>query len=106
MSLNLRSYFPESWWWNFKELKNPGNHSVNNIAPDSITTWEVQAISISPQKGFCIVDPHTFDVFKDFFVSLRLPYSVKRHEQLEIKAVVYNYLPDDLQVILPVTGVI
>ncbi|NXJ08958.1 CO4 protein, partial [Odontophorus gujanensis] len=98
MTLNLRSYFPESWWWHFKEVKNPGNHSVTNIAPDSITTWEVQAISISPQKGFCIADPHTFDVFKDFFVSLRLPYSVKRHEQLEIKAVIYNYLPNDLQV--------
>ncbi|XP_035398718.1 complement C4-like [Cygnus atratus] len=105
MSLNLRSYFPESWWWNFKEVKNPGNHSVNNIAPDSITTWEVQAISISPQKGFCIADPHTFDVFKDFFVSLRLPYSVKRHEQLEIKAVVYNYLPDDLQVTVTMDAV-
>lgn len=25
--------------------------SVTSIAPDSITTWEVQAISISPQKG-------------------------------------------------------
>lgn len=25
--------------------------SVASIAPDSITTWEVQAISISPQKG-------------------------------------------------------
>ncbi|OXB53679.1 hypothetical protein ASZ78_001398 [Callipepla squamata] len=98
MTLNLRSYFPESWWWHFKEVKNPGNHSVTNIAPDSITTWEVQAISISPQKGFCVADPHTFDVFKDFFVSLRLPYSVKRHEQLEIKAVIYNYLPNDLQV--------
>ncbi|OXB77186.1 UNVERIFIED_CONTAM: hypothetical protein H355_012553 [Colinus virginianus] len=98
MTLNLRSYFPESWWWHFKEVKSPGNHSVTNIAPDSITTWEVQAISISPQKGFCIADPHTFDVFKDFFVSLRLPYSVKRHEQLEIKAVIYNYLPNDLQV--------
>ncbi|NXK51540.1 CO4 protein, partial [Chauna torquata] len=105
MSLNLRSYFPESWWWNFKEVKNPGNHSVSNIAPDSITSWEVQAISISPQKGFCIADPHTFDVFKDFFVSLRLPYSIKRHEQLEIKAVVYNYLPDDLQVTVTMDAV-
>lgn len=56
--------------------------------------------------GFCIADPHTFDVFKDFFVSLRLPYSVKRHEQLEIKAVIYNYLPEDLQVILASTSVI
>ncbi|NXJ58969.1 CO4 protein, partial [Rostratula benghalensis] len=98
-SVNLRTYFPESWWWNFEEVKNPGNHSVVNFAPDSITTWEVQAISISPQKGFCIADPHTFAVFKDFFVSLRLPYSVRRHEQLEIKAVVYNYLPNDLQVV-------
>ncbi|NWQ79118.1 CO4 protein, partial [Columbina picui] len=99
LSVNLRTYFPESWWWNFVEVKNPGKHSVHNFAPDSITTWEVQAISISPQKGFCIANPHTFAVFKDFFVSLRLPYSVRRHEQLEIKAVVYNYLPNDLQVV-------
>ncbi|XP_040514234.1 complement C4 isoform X2 [Gallus gallus] len=105
MTLNLRSYFPESWWWQLKEVKNPGNHSVTSIAPDSITTWEVQAISISPQKGFCVADPHTFDVFKDFFVSLRLPYSVKRHEQLEIKAVIYNYLPNDLQVTVKMDAV-
>ncbi|XP_072710728.1 complement C4-A-like [Ciconia boyciana] len=105
ISVNLRSYFPESWWWNFEEVKNPGNHSVANFAPDSITTWEVQAISVSPQKGFCIADPHTFAVFKDFFVSLRLPYSVRRHEQLEIKAVVYNYLPNDLQVTVTMDAV-
>ncbi|NXA33843.1 CO4 protein, partial [Eudromia elegans] len=98
-SITLRSYFPESWWWNIKELKHPGNHSIKSVVPDSITTWEIQAISISPQKGFCIADPHTFEVFKDFFISLRLPYSVKRHEQLEIKAVIYNYLPEDLQVV-------
>ncbi|NXT80660.1 CO4 protein, partial [Zapornia atra] len=97
-SVNLRSYFPETWWWNFKEVKKAGNHSVENFVPDTITTWEVQAISISPQKGFCVADPHSFAVFKDFFVSLRLPYSVRRHEQLEVKAVIYNYLPNDLQV--------
>ncbi|KFW85254.1 Complement C4, partial [Manacus vitellinus] len=104
-SVSLRSYFPESWWWHFEEVENPGNHSVENFAPDSITTWEVQAISISPEKGFCVADPHTFAVFKDFFVSLRLPYSVRRHEQLEIKAVVYNYLPNDLQVTVKMDAV-
>nr|XP_026646509.1 complement C4 isoform X2 [Zonotrichia albicollis] len=104
-SVNLRSYFPESWWWNFEEVESPGNHSVKNFAPDSITTWEVQAISISPEKGFCVADPHSFTVFKDFFVSLRLPYSVRRHEQLEIKAVVYNYLPNDLQVTVKMEAV-
>ncbi|NWU08051.1 CO4 protein, partial [Cephalopterus ornatus] len=104
-SVSLRSYFPESWWWHFEEVKIPGNHRVENFAPDSITTWEVQAISISPEKGFCVADPHTFAVFKDFFVSLRLPYSVRRHEQLEIKAVVYNYLPNDLQVTVKMDAV-
>ncbi|NWW71026.1 CO4 protein, partial [Climacteris rufus] len=104
-SVSLRSYFPESWWWNIEEVESPGKHSVKNFAPDSITTWEVQAISISPEKGFCVADPHTFAVFKDFFVSLRLPYSVRRHEQLEIKAVVYNYLPNDLQVIVKMDAV-
>ncbi|NWV05858.1 CO4 protein, partial [Ptilonorhynchus violaceus] len=104
-SVILRSYFPESWWWNLEEVKSPGKHSVKNFAPDSITTWEVQAISISPEKGFCVADPHNFAVFKDFFVSLRLPYSVRRHEQLEIKAVVYNYLPNDLQVIVKMDAV-
>ncbi|NWS68488.1 CO4 protein, partial [Crotophaga sulcirostris] len=97
--VNLRSYFPESWWWNFEEVKSPGKQRVQNFVPDSITTWEIQAISISPQKGFCIADPYTFTVFKDVFVSLRLPYSVRRNEQLEIKAVVYNYQPNDLQVL-------
>lgn len=64
--------------------------------------WNFQ-LSFLLIPGFCVADPHTFDVFKDFFVSLRLPYSVKRHEQLEIKAVIYNYLPNDLQVKLPQT---
>ncbi|NXE59078.1 CO4 protein, partial [Calcarius ornatus] len=104
-SVSLRSYFPESWWWSFEEVERPGKHSVKNFAPDSITTWEVQAISISPEKGFCVADPHSFAVFKDFFVSLRLPYSVRRHEQLEIKAVVYNYLPNDLQVTVKMEAV-
>ena len=28
---------------------------------------------------------------QDFFIDLRLPYSVVRNEQVEIRAVLYNY---------------
>ncbi|XP_067419140.1 complement C4-A-like [Emydura macquarii macquarii] len=104
-SINLRSFFPESWWWETIEVKNPGQQRITKVVPDSITTWEIQAISVSPQKGFCITDPKTFKVFKDFFVSVRLPYSVKRYEQLEVKAVVYNYLSEDLQVTVKMVAV-
>lgn len=36
--------------------------------------------------------------WKRFFVDLRLPYSVARNEQVEIKAVIHNYGYDDMHV--------
>lgn len=36
--------------------------------------------------------------WKRFFVDLRLPYSVARNEQVEIKAVIHNYGYEDMHV--------
>lgn len=41
--------------------------------------------------GVCVADPYEITVMKDFFIDLRLPYSVVRNEQVEIRAVLYNY---------------
>lgn len=41
--------------------------------------------------GICVADPYELTVAKDFFVDLKLPYSAVRNEQLEIKAVLYNF---------------
>ena len=45
-----------------------------------------------------MVEPIELKTFKNIFVSLRLPYSVRRYEQLSIVAVIYNYGPDAVQV--------
>jgi Alpha-2-macroglobulin family len=37
-------------------------------------------------------------VFKPFFVSLNLPYSVVRGEQFQLKVTVFNYLETNVQV--------
>jgi len=37
-------------------------------------------------------------VFKPFFVSLNLPYSVVRGEQLVLQAIVFNYMAKDVDV--------
>ncbi|KAI7801069.1 complement C4-1 [Triplophysa rosa] len=97
-AIHLRSYFPQSWMWTVVESDNSGTVRHRAVAPDSITTWEVQAVGISPTKGFCIAEPKPLRVFQDFFVSVILPYSVKRNEQLQVKAVAYNYKPDSLQI--------
>ncbi|XP_045069703.1 complement C4-like [Coregonus clupeaformis] len=98
VSVHLRSYFPQTWMWDIVDVEPSGlvRHSI--AVPDSITTWEVQAVGISKTKGFCIAEPKPLVVFQDFFVSLRLPYSVKRNEQLQVKAVVYNYRTNSMEV--------
>ncbi|KAG5837493.1 hypothetical protein ANANG_G00239860 [Anguilla anguilla] len=96
--IHLRSYFPQSWMWQIKNVDASGTVRHNDNLPDSITTWEIQTIGISQGKGFCVAEPQRLKVFQDFFVSLKLPYSVKRNEQLEVKAVVYNYKTEPLEV--------
>ncbi|KAM4676611.1 complement C3-like isoform 2-T2 [Discoglossus pictus] len=92
-----RSEFPESWFWKVEEmLERPdingiSTKSLNVFLKDSITTWEVLAVSLSENKGICVAQPFEIVVLKDFFIDLRLPYSVVRNEQVEIRGILYNY---------------
>ncbi|XP_003798046.1 complement C3 [Otolemur garnettii] len=94
-----RSHFPESWLWrmvDLDELKDQQKDGLstkvmNVFLKDSITTWEILAVSLSDKKGICVADPYEITVMQDFFIDLRLPYSVVRNEQVEIRAVLYNY---------------
>uniref|UniRef100_A0A3Q2CWB6 Complement component c3b, tandem duplicate 2 n=1 Tax=Cyprinodon variegatus TaxID=28743 RepID=A0A3Q2CWB6_CYPVA len=100
----LRSKFYESWLW--MDVNLPSETDKDGLAlknminplPDSITEWGVLAISASPETGFCVAEPYNFKTWKHFFVDLKLPYSVARNEQVEIKAVVHNYGNDEMHV--------
>lgn len=45
-----------------------------------------------------MADPYEITVMKEFFIDLRLPYSVVRNEQVEIRAILYNYWTDEITV--------
>ncbi|XP_014911909.1 complement C4-B-like, partial [Poecilia latipinna] len=91
----IRQFFPPSF--EFREFLVTGKKSHTLTLPDSITTWEIQVVTLSSETGLCVVKPHELRAFKESFVSLRLPYSVKRFEQLSISPVIYNYGENDLQ---------
>ncbi|XP_015667008.1 venom factor [Protobothrops mucrosquamatus] len=99
-----RSDFPESWLWLTENLNAvPNNEGISSktvpfYLRDSITTWEVLAVSITPTKGICVAEPYEITVMKDFFIDLRLPYSVVKNEQVEVRAILYNYVDDDIDV--------
>ncbi|KAI1886085.1 hypothetical protein AGOR_G00210390 [Albula goreensis] len=86
---SIRRFFQTSF--EFREIDVNGRRTHEVILPDSITNWEIQTVSLSQSHGFCVLEPDDLRVFKKVFISLRLPYSVKRYEQLFITAVIYNY---------------
>lgn len=102
--ITSRSLFPESWLWQVEPLtERPNELGISTktlpvYLKDSITTWEVLAISLSQTKGLCVADPYEITVMKEFFIDLRLPYSVVRNEQVEIRAILYNYWTHDIKV--------
>ncbi|KAH1176297.1 hypothetical protein KIL84_021031 [Mauremys mutica] len=101
----VRSYFPESWLWEKFVLAEAAplqtglaRHLISKYLPDSITTWHILAVSLRKDKGLCVSEPYEVVVKVPFFVDLRLPYSVVRNEQVELRAVVHNYHEEELQV--------
>ncbi|XP_037375338.1 complement C4-B-like [Talpa occidentalis] len=97
----VRSYFPENWLWNVERVN--GFLQFSPLVPDSITTWEIHGVSLSETKGLCVAAPLKIQVFREFHLHLRLPVSIRRFEQLELRPVLYNYLDKNLTVSVHVT---
>nr|XP_055060099.1 complement C3-like isoform X2 [Misgurnus anguillicaudatus] len=101
-----RTLFSESWLW--KEVTLPACKDKNCLTTsftkeiiylkESITTWQILAVSLSDTNGICVADPQEMIIFKNFFIDLKMPYSAVRNEQLEIKAIIHNYTPQKKKV--------
>uniref|UniRef100_A0A8C8GKI5 Anaphylatoxin-like domain-containing protein n=1 Tax=Oncorhynchus tshawytscha TaxID=74940 RepID=A0A8C8GKI5_ONCTS len=98
--IKSRSFFPESWLWNEESLPHEIVQCTTKSIdlPDSITSWQITAIGLSKTHGICVSEPLTLIVRKNFFLDLKLPYSAVRNEQLEIKAILHNYMADTITV--------
>jgi CD109 antigen len=67
--------------------------------PDTITSWQITGFSINKQNGLGITEKSSkVTVFKPFFVTTQLPYSVKRGEVLTISVQVMNYMTEEKKV--------
>ncbi|XP_031666506.1 complement C3 isoform X2 [Oncorhynchus kisutch] len=94
----IRSKFDVSWMWTTILLSDKETHAgivthekTNMVLQDSITQWMILGISTSETKGVCVAEPVEMTVVKNFYVDLRLPYSVVNREQVQIKVVIHNY---------------
>lgn len=65
---------------------------ISEIIPDTITSWIVTAFAMDQTTGLGIAPTAAkVTTFRPFFVTVSLPYSVKRDESIAIQCVVFNY---------------
>uniref|UniRef100_A0A2H8TEP0 TEP1-F n=1 Tax=Melanaphis sacchari TaxID=742174 RepID=A0A2H8TEP0_9HEMI len=96
-SIKVRKNFPETWLWESTESGQDGRASLKSTVPDTITSWVITAFSVDSLYGLGLLDaPKKLKVFRPFFISVNLPYSVRRGEFVSIQVVVFNYLSKDV----------
>ncbi|ESO82800.1 hypothetical protein LOTGIDRAFT_211452 [Lottia gigantea] len=98
---HVRKYFPETWLWESGKTGLNGEFVFSSRVPDTITSWFATAFSVSPTNGLGLTTtPAKLNAFQKFFVSLNLPYSIRRGENFELLASVSNYLKQDINVVV------
>ncbi|NXW53826.1 A2ML1 protein, partial [Eurystomus gularis] len=97
-----RTLFPESWIWDLVSVGDNGQESLQVAVPDTITEWNANAFCVA-DTGFGFSSLTTLKVFQPFFVDLSLPYSVIQGETFSLKATVFNYLKECIQVLTTLT---
>ncbi|KAK3100069.1 hypothetical protein FSP39_014251 [Pinctada imbricata] len=97
----IRNVFPETWLWTNKTVGSNGQVSISTTVPDTITSWIASAFAVNKNSGLGIADSTAkIEAFRPFFVSLNLPYSVVRGEQVALQANVFNYMSQDMDVLV------
>uniref|UniRef100_A0A8C3K907 Anaphylatoxin-like domain-containing protein n=1 Tax=Calidris pygmaea TaxID=425635 RepID=A0A8C3K907_9CHAR len=91
-----RSFFPESWMW--RSVTANTTTSLTVLLPDSITTWEIQAIAVIPGHGLCVAVAQRVTVTQELYVALQLPPSTRPHEQLQLLPHIHSRLPHGVNV--------
>lgn len=91
-TIEIRNYFPETWLFDLINLDANGKSQIDLNAPDTVTTWIGDAFCTSDQTGVVIADESSFVVDQDFFVDLKMPFSIKRGEVFPINVTAFNKL--------------
>ncbi|XP_075152793.1 thioester-containing protein 1 allele S1-like [Haematobia irritans] len=100
----IRSIFPETWI--FKDFDiTKANSSLTLRVPDTITTWIVRAFSVNDETGFGMLEEHlNIESFQPFFISVNLPYSIRRGETVTIPVTIFNYLQQNHATMVSMKG--
>ncbi|NXS87889.1 A2ML1 protein, partial [Erpornis zantholeuca] len=90
-------YFPETWIWNVYSVGSNGSRNVSVTAPAAAAEWKVKMFCLAG-RGFGLAPTMSLRTVQPFFVDVTLPYSVIRGETFLMKATVFSYLQQCIQI--------
>ncbi|XP_058716418.1 alpha-2-macroglobulin-like protein 1 [Poecile atricapillus] len=90
-------YFPETWIWNVYPIGSNGSRNVSVTAPAAAAEWKVKMFCLAG-RGFGLAPTMSLRTVQPFFVDMTLPYSVIRGETFLLKASVFSYLQQCIQI--------
>ncbi len=94
----LQKEFSETWIFDIFQANEYGEVNFTRRIPDTITSWILTGFSMSEEFGMGLIkEPLTITVFKKFFVTFDLPYSMKVGEVIDLPITVFNYFSEDVQ---------
>jgi Alpha-2-macroglobulin family len=100
----IREELPVTWIWDDMDDIECDGVKFTKQVPHTVTSWYISAFALNKANGLGFGESSTLTVFKPFFVSTTLPYSVKRGEILIISVQIFNYLSIDQEVTVVVTN--
>ncbi|NXE38685.1 A2ML1 protein, partial [Ptilorrhoa leucosticta] len=90
-------YFPETWIWNLYSVGSNGSRNVSVTAPAAAAEWKVKMFCLAG-RGFGLAPTTSLRTVQPFFVDVMLPYSIIRGETFLMKATVFSYLQQCIQI--------
>ncbi|NXI43168.1 A2ML1 protein, partial [Galbula dea] len=93
----LHHYFPEAWIWNLFSLGSNGSRIVPVTAPAAAAEWKVKTFCLAG-RGFALAPAISLRTVQPFFVDVTMPHSVTQGETFLLKAVVFSYLQQCIQI--------
>lgn len=98
-----RKEFPETWFFESFKVDRNGISEVRKKVPDSLTSWVITGISMSPTLGLGTTEPKKLQVTKPFFIHVDFPHTIRLGEIVKIDISAFNYLESGSMIIVDLT---
>ncbi|XP_026843126.1 CD109 antigen [Drosophila persimilis] len=95
---DLTLLYAESWFFTDIERTETAVSKLSHTLPDALGRWVINGFSLHPEKGLCVPPNSKMTVISTsipYFISVRLPHSMKLGEWIRVPVIVDNYVPQE-----------